>query len=300
MGEIKAVITQEAARLSCNFGQVEAAIRGTLEEYRGAVFTEESKPLAKKIVAGLRAQKKTFEENLKEEKKKYMQPWEAFEAEAKRLIAMYEEPIDLINGQVKAFEEERIRRKKELIQKAYQEEVPGELLEYLPLERVYNPRWENATVKEKEIRKELVALAGQVGTDIETIRGMESDCIQAALSLYLEHFRLSEAVSYINRYEQQKAEILQREQEKKRAGEEQRLKREAEEKVLAEQRAEAEQMAAVEQARAEAAQAAIDCLIPEAEGETDLYEYRMALSADGKEKLELYLNSVGIEWEEIV
>ena len=53
----------------------------------------------------------------------------------------------------------------------------------------------------------------------------------------------------------------------------------------------------MEQAKAEAAQEVIDSLIPDADEDTCLYEYRIALSADAKEKLEMFMDSVGIEWE---
>lgn len=55
MSNITAVITQESAKISCNFDQVEQAIRGTLAEFEGAIFTEDSKVYAKKQVASLRA-----------------------------------------------------------------------------------------------------------------------------------------------------------------------------------------------------------------------------------------------------
>lgn len=60
MNEIQTVITMENAKISCNFEQVEAAIQNVLAEYKGAVFTEDSKAYAKKVVASLRSQKKTF------------------------------------------------------------------------------------------------------------------------------------------------------------------------------------------------------------------------------------------------
>ncbi len=80
MEEIRAIITQEGARIQCNFEQVEKAIQDTLAEYKGAVFTEDSKAYAKKHVARLRAQKKELQDNLREEKKKYMRPWDELEA----------------------------------------------------------------------------------------------------------------------------------------------------------------------------------------------------------------------------
>lgn len=308
MEEVRTIITQESAKISCNFEQAKKAIQGTLEEYKGAVFTEESKTYAKKHVANLRAQKKALQDSLRDEKKKYMQPWDTFEAQAKQLIEMYDEPINLINGQVQAFEENRIEKKKQLIAQIYADMVPDRLAEYIPLEQIYNQRWENATVKEKEIRREILELLEKTRKDIETIESMESDAVLKALSMYQTNLDLTEAVSYINSYERQKQEILVKEQERRRLEEEERIRRGERERMLAEQRAkeekeevarqaEAEKAAAVEQAKAEGAQEAIDSLIPDIGEEANLYEYRISLSDNAKVKLEMYMDSVGIEWE---
>lgn len=297
MENVAAVITQESAKISCNFEQVEKAIKDTLAEYKGAVFTEESKTYAKKHVAGLRAQKKALQDNLREEKKKYMEPWENFEVQAKKLISLYDEPIGLINGQVQAFEEKRIAEKKELIGRIYAEIVPDWLAEYIPLERMYNPKWENATTKEKEIRREITELLKKTARDIETVKNMESDAVPRALSIYRTGLDLTEAVSYIHTYERQKQEILTKEQERKKKEEEERIRREERERMLSEQKAEEEKNAAVEQAKWEGAQETIESLIPDTLDGTDLYEYRISLSADAKVKLEMYMDSVGIEWE---
>ena len=97
----------------------------------------------------------------------------------------------------------------------------------------------------------------------------------------------------LRRAEEEKQEALRRaEEEKGRALRQAELEREE-----AARQAEAEKAAAVEQAREEAAQEVIDSFIPDADAETSLYEYRIALSTDAREKLEMYMDSVGIEWE---
>lgn len=312
MNEITAVITQERAKISCNFDQVKQAIQETLAEYKGAVFTEDSKTYARKHVASLRAKKKELQDNLREAKKEYMKPWDEFEGQAKTLIALYDEPINLINGQVQEFEANRIAKKKELIHGLYAELVPEELREYIPLDRIYNAKWENATVKEKEIRGEMARIAGEAAKDIETIRGMGSDAVVDALAVYRISLDLTEAITYINNYEWQKQEIIAREQERRRLEEEERIRQEEREKLLAEQRAkeereaalqkaEEEKAAAVEQAKTEATQEFIDSLIPDA-GEDDdriLTSYNIFATSSEREKLEMYMNSVGIEWEVI-
>ncbi len=344
MNELTALITQESAKIFCNFEQVEKALQDRLSEYKGAVFTEDSKAMAKKHVASLRAQKKTFQDNLREEKRRYMEPWDRFESQAKALIAMYDEPIDFINGQVQEFEAKRIERKREQITGIYDELVPRSLREYIPLSGVYNQKWENATTKEKDMRNEISSLVEKTQRDLAAIQRMDSEAVEKAMDVYRRNLDLSEAMAYISAYENQRKEILTREQERQRREEEERVRRQERERLLAEQRAreekeaalrqaekekqealqraeeekaealrkaelerreearraEEEKAAAVEKARKEAAQEAVDSLIPDEDEDEELYEYRISLSADAKEKLELYMNSVGIEWEIII
>ena len=320
MTEVRAVITQQEGTVSCNFEEVEGYIKERLKEYDGAIFTEESKGYAKKELAKLRAEKKELNDNLRDAKKKYMAPWDAFEPKAKELINLFDEPITLIDGQVKAFEEDRIAQKKALIEAIYTELV-GDLADIIPLERIYNPKWENATMKEKAIREEVLAQATAARIALDTIHGMHSDAETKALDVFKQTLSLPEAISCINAYEAQKAEILRKEQERKREEELERIRREerekleAERKVLEEREAqrraaeealeaqrrqlEAEKQAAVEQARETGAQEVIESLTPDTEEDTQLYEYRVALSEKGKEAFEMYLDSVGIDWEMI-
>lgn len=320
MTEVRAVITQQEGTVSCNFEEVKGYIRERLKEYDGAVFTEGSKGYAKKELAKLRAEKKELNDNLREAKKKYMAPWDAFEPKVKELINLFDEPITLIDGQVKAFEEDRVVQKKALIEAIYTELV-GDLSDIIPLERIYNPKWENATTKEKAIREEVLAQATAARIALDTIRGMRSDAESKALDVYKQTLSLSIAISCINAYEAQKAEILRKEQERQREEELERIRREerekleAERKVLEEREAqrraaeealeaqrrqlEEEKQAAVEQARETGAQEVIENLTPDTEEDTQLYEYRVALSKKGKEAFEMYLDSVGIDWEMI-
>ena len=154
MENIQAVITQRAGSIECNFDEVKQAINARLAEYEGAVFTEESKTVAKKEVASLRAEKKNLMDNLREAKRTYMAPWDAFELRAKELIDLYDQPIGLIDGQMKAFEEKRVAQKKDLIRQIYRE-LAGDVADIIPLEKIYSSKWENAGTREKAIREEI-------------------------------------------------------------------------------------------------------------------------------------------------
>lgn len=312
-------VSQTAGSISCDFESVKKRLQERLQEYKGAVFTEDSKTFAKAELASLRKEKKEFADRVKEVKASYMQPYLEFEGKAKELIALYDEPINLIDDQLKAFEERRKAEKKAKIEELYQTHVSG-LEEYIPLRKIYNPKWENTTMKEKDIVKEMTALAESTQAAITTIKGMQSEAEEKALEIYKSNLSLPEAMTYITNYERQKQEIIIREQERKKREEEESIRREErerleaerrireekeaairkaeEEKALAIQKAEEEKAAYVEKARVEAEQAVIESLTPDMDaGDADLYEYRIELTKDAKEKLEMYMNSVGIEWE---
>lgn len=296
-------VSQKNGEIRCDFETAKAYLRERLDEYRGIQFTEESKTAAKNTVANLRKEKKAFADRVKEVKSEYMKPFEVFYKQAEELIDMYDEPINYINNQVTEFEKKRIEEKQCLIREIY-EECISDMKDFLPLAKIYNPKWENATTTLNAIRKELMTRKEETKQAVETIKGMQSDVEELVLKMYKESFDLAKCVMYINQHEKQKAEILAREQERIRREEMERIRREEREKIEAEQRAQAEKEAifrkveeekkrAVESAREEA----IEGLIPSMEGESNLYEYRISLTEDAKQKLEMYMDSVGIEWE---
>lgn len=254
MNNTVAVITQESAKISCNFDQVEQAIKGTLAEFKGVVFTEDSKSYAKKQVASLRKQKKEFQENLRDAKNQYMAPWNEVETRAKNLIALYDEPINFINGQVQAFEEKRIREKKEEIEAVYNELVPEDLQDYIPLECIYGAKWDNATTNMKTVRKEISEAVTKTQSEISVISSMGSDKVQEALDLYMANRNLAAAVKYISDYEARKKEVLAQ-QERREAERAEALRREEIEKIRREERA---RIAEEERIRNEAKREAVE------------------------------------------
>lgn len=306
------VVTQQSAVINCDFENAKAYLRGRLDEFRGVVFTEDMKKDAKQTVAELRKEKKELIDRVKEVKKEYMVPFDKFNAQATELIEMYDEPINYINEQVADYERKRIEEKKVLIRELYDEFIGCDALmaEYLPLEKIYNSKWENATTTRKAICTEMDDYLSKAKEAITSIKAMNSDVEEIALNMYKETFDLTKSILYINNHERQKQEILAREQERIRREEEERIRREEREKIEAERkaqeekeailrRAEEEKQRAVEEAKQETTQEVLDSFIPDVEGMASLYEYRISLTEDAKAKLEMYMDSVGVEWEEI-
>jgi len=285
------IVIRQGAIIDCDFEAIEAHLNEQLELYRRMVFTEETKKDAKETVAQLRKEQKLFGDRVKDLKKEYMKPYEEFFARANSLLKMYDEPIAFINDQITAFEEQRIEAKKLTIQAIYEETIPEEEWQMvLPLKHIYNPKWENATFKEKDIRDEIMVRKLEAKQAYETIKGFGSDKEEDALLLYRQNLNLTECIVFLNNYEKQKREIV--------AYEQARIQREAEERIRAEERAKIEaemaQAEAVEKAKADA----VAVLIPEDDGApVKEYAYTITMTEDARNKLEMYMSSVGIEFE---
>lgn len=295
MDETRAIIKQEQGSISWNFEQMKGYLNSTLEEYRTAVFTDASIPVAKKVVASLRKDQKEFKSRITEVKKEYMKPFDEFKSKAEELVSLYDEPINVINDQISDFEERRKEQKRGRIRSLYEENVSVDMEAYIPLSKIYNPKWENATFTEKEIVKEMTAINISTEQSVATIQGMHSDAVPRALEMYRQDLSLANAIAYVNGYEAQKAEILRQEQERQHRAEIDRVRHEERERVEAECKAAEEKAEAVEQAKQEV----IDILTPVESGDTRTYTYRLTLSEEGKDKFEMYLDSVGIEWEQV-
>lgn len=297
MQELQVVIEKKPGSVSFNFEEAKAFLNERLEEYRAAVFTDDSIKEAKGYVAYLRKEQTAFKSRVTEVKNEYMQPFNDFKEKADELVRLYDEPINFINDQVADFEERRKAQKKKAILAIYNELI-GDVADYLPLNRIYNIKWENATFKEKDIRIEISEVAESTRQAIETIKAMESESVEKALLIYRTDLSLTNAIAYINNYEKQKAEILVREQEKRRFEEAERIRREEREKIEAEQRAKVEMEKAVEEAKAQAAQEVVESLIPQEVDENEQnYTCIIKVGKSGKEALEMYMDSVGIEWQ---
>lgn len=316
MEKYQVQVTQQAGQILYDFAGAKEYLNRRMKEYQGVIFTEDSKKEAKSTVADLRKEKKAFSDRIKEVKEEYMKPFNVFAGQAMELVEMYDQPINFINGQITAFEQKRIEEKKEQIKQLY-EECIDDMQQVLPLTKIYNLKWENATANPTQIRRELMERKESVKQALDAIHQMNTDVEDKAVKRYLDSFDLTETILYINQHEQQKREILAREQERIRREEEERIRREERQKLEAERReqearakaeaekqemlrqAEIRKQEAVEQAKEEAVQDMIEELTPDFAGESSLYEYRMSLTMDAKEKLEMYLDSVGIEWEMI-
>lgn len=309
MNAIELKVTQNPGVIDLNFSDLEKAIDKKLEEYEGAVFTEETKDIARSEVASLRKQKKELDDMRKTIKKEWMKPYDVFEKKLKALLERYDEPIVLIDKQVKEFDENRRREKRKAIQKAYVESV-GDMSDCVPLEKIYESKWENVATSMKSIKEEISKIADNARTAVESIKAMSSEKEADAIATYKETLDLSRAMLVITTYERQKAEILAKEEERRRQEEERQRQAEidrarAAERAAIEREAQIRKEAEVLNQKAEQDSEAIipdakedaEEVLPFVQPTTRTVFYRVVATEAELENVEMAFNSIGIYFE---
>lgn len=227
MEEIRVNVEQKNGVIGFNFEEIKEKLNSELEIYKNMIFTEDSKTEAKKTIASLRKLKKSVNDKKLEVKKSFMIPYTNFEAQVKELDNLIDEPINFINNQVEEFERKRVEEKKALISEIYTEIMAEheEASGYLPLQRIYDSKWENATTTKKAITETIAERVDHVEKDLGIIRSMGLEFEDKGIEKYKATLELSDAIEVMNQYQKQKEEILRRqEEEAKRKAEEEARK----------------------------------------------------------------------------
>lgn len=109
-----------------NAEEIRKQVSVMMSAYTDVTYTEDTMKSAKDDRATLNKFKKAIEDRRKEVKKKCMEPYEQFEREVKEVVALIDEPIQMIDNQIKEYEERLKAEKKEQIKAAYDKAI-GEL-----------------------------------------------------------------------------------------------------------------------------------------------------------------------------
>lgn len=322
MNELRILANITPGKIDTNFEEQKTALAQSMELYKNAIFSEEYKTQAKGELATLRKIRKALDDRRKEVKKEWMGPYEEFESKAKELLQLIDEPISLIDAQIKEMEEQRKAERHKEIEEFFGD-IASDLLEYVSLIQVYDKRWENASTSTKAWKTDLTGQITRIRNDIEVIKANTSEAVPQALEEYKKTHDLAKASMVIAAYERQKEEILKREEERRRAEEEQKRRQElerirqeerdriaAEERIREEERRKAAEEAAKkqqpvhnipeqeapEESGFDTAGFAVDDL-PFEQPHTQTVFYRVVATPEELEQVEMAFNSIGIFFE---
>jgi len=245
-----------------NREELEAAVRQKIAAYENVVYTEDNIKQAKADRVELNKLVIAIEERRKKVKKIINEPYETFEAELKEVLALIQEPVGIIDKQVKTFEDQQKEEKKAKIRAAY-DEVIGDLESILPFEKVFDSRYLNQTYKLATAQTDIKSKVEKVRTDLETIDSLESKYKLNAKDVYIKTLDLSKALAEKKRLsdleeklEAEKRRKAEEEAERKRQAEKRRKEAEERARLAEEQRKaqEAQRKAQEAQRKAQEAQ----------------------------------------------
>lgn len=202
-----------------NYEELKTELSQKLEDYKGLVYTEEQIKEAKADRAKLNALATAIDSKRKEIKRQCLQPYEAFEAQIKDLLALIKEPVTLIDTQIKDFEEEKKKKKleevKELFEKLKTE--AGEELEFVDFEQIFEDKFLNASLSLKMVETVISNKFNSIKCNLKTIADLKDYTFEAT-EVYKETLNLNTALEkakyMVDMAERKKAEEEKREQEK--------------------------------------------------------------------------------------
>lgn len=207
--------------LQFNYDELKQAAIMKVAHYEGLVYDEKQVAEAKKDIAELRKIKKALNDARLSTKKEWLVPYEEFETKVKDVISVIDEPIDLIDAQLKEFDERRKQEKQEEIRTYFAESAIHP--DWLRLEQIEDPRWMNVTFKIEEVKKAIEERCSQIRNDLQTLQMLEYAF--EATETYKSSLDLNQAIAEGNRLlEMQKRkaaeEAARKEEEARKAREE--------------------------------------------------------------------------------
>ena len=221
---VKVQVGYNLGDIQNNLEEVAASVRKYCEDFRGVVVTEDTVADGKQMLSNIRKEKKYLDDERKRIKKAWNDPYLAFEKQVKEVIALYDEPISLINSQIQELEEQRKAKKRETINEIWSTaKIPEEIQGWFSLSELYNPRWENATFKEKDIEQEISDKVAMLKMAYDTVRSLHHPYEEDGLKVLKESKDLQSAMACMtNLLEQEKRimEMKKQEEERKRLEEE--------------------------------------------------------------------------------
>lgn len=211
--------------LEFNFEEVKAWLAENLAAYKSMVVTEDAIGASKADKAKIAKISKAISEQRIAIKKRYLEPYNVFDAQMKELSGMCDEAAKNIDVQVKAFEEKRKAEKRETL-RGYFDSVNTQA--WLSFERIENPRWMNVTYDMETAKADIQTAVTAIGENVTTITESGGEFENEMLLEYQKTLDLGAAMRRGSELKRMKQE-----RETRRAAQEaaERARREAQEKA---------------------------------------------------------------------
>lgn len=164
-----------------NFDEVKSSVEAYASQFSGITFTETEVSKAKDFKAKLNAQIKLIDETKKSVKKKWNEPYDAFEKKCKDLIAVLQKAVDPISKQITDFEDAAKAKKRQVVLELIERIIREP--QYIDIEKVITAsgsipikeQWLNKTTSMKSIESQIRAEMDKAKADYAVLLSYRKD-----------------------------------------------------------------------------------------------------------------------------
>lgn len=163
-------------KITFNYDELKAELTEKVKTYETIVYDDAQIKEAKADKANLNKLKKALNDERIRLEREYMKPFETFKAQVNDLISTIGKPIEIIDMQVKAYEDKCKQEKKDEIMKYFDGlEKP----DMLTLIKIWDEKWLNASVSMKQVKDAIQAAIDKVNTELETLKALPEFSFEA-------------------------------------------------------------------------------------------------------------------------
>jgi hypothetical protein len=174
-----------------NHEAIKKEVAEKVERYKNLVYSEEQIQDAKTDRANLRKFVEALETKRKEIKKQCLEPYEAFEKQMKEIVGIVNEPILLIDTQVKNYEEQERKKKLDEITEIFNN---GNFPDWVTFDMIRDDKWLNASVKMSTIRTEIEGKLKKITNDLDILANLPEFAFEAT-EVYKDTLDLNKAIN---------------------------------------------------------------------------------------------------------
>jgi hypothetical protein len=185
----------EMQDISWNYDEIKKEVADKMQYYKTLVYTDEQVKEAKADKATLNKFEQALESKRKEIKKQCLAPYEKFEKEIKEIVCLVNEPIAMIDSQVKAFEETKKAEKLDAIKQYWNTLEKPEWLEF---DRIFINSWLNASTTMSRVKTDMLMIIDTVNGSIQTLEKLPEFSFEA-IEVYKQTLDINTAISEAQR-----------------------------------------------------------------------------------------------------
>lgn len=179
-------------KIEFNYEELKKQIQESVSYYKDLVYTNEEMKQAKADRSALRKVIEAIDSQRKQVKADLLKPYNELEAKLDEIKALIQEPIQMIDNQVKAYEELQKQTKAESIRQTFENKGYSWMADI-----IWNPKWLNTTYSMKNITAEIDEAIVKYNNDIATLEALTEYSFEA-IEDYKKHLDLGRTMVMVN------------------------------------------------------------------------------------------------------